>query len=148
MTMRKMDLYWRSNKEWWEYKDHIPTIKLDAPTEAQESYKNYIVQSSALHIIDCIKTERYMLLTLEGVPPEYRYNKYRINGVVYDPIIVYDISDNVIAIETTETDILHRLVEFINQADGEVDRPLPKRIEEPTPEDWDRYNDLLKKYCK
>ena len=146
--MRKMDLFWRSNREWWEYKDHIPTIKPDAPPEAQESYKNYIIQSSALHIVDCMKTGDYMLLTLEDNPPEYRFNKYRINGVIYDPVIVYDISDKVIAIKTTESDMVHRLVEFIEEEcipNGEKDRPLPAQIENPTPEDWDRYNDLLKK---
>ena len=30
--MKKLDLYWKSNREWWEYIDHIPTIKESAPS--------------------------------------------------------------------------------------------------------------------
>jgi hypothetical protein len=42
--MRKLDLYWKSNREWWEYKNHIPTIKESAPEKAKESYKRYLEQ--------------------------------------------------------------------------------------------------------
>lgn len=42
--MKKIDLYWKSNREWWEYKDHIPTIKESAPEKAKESYKRYLEQ--------------------------------------------------------------------------------------------------------
>ena len=42
--MRKLDLHWRSNPEWWELKNHIPVVKKDAPPEAQESYQIYLQQ--------------------------------------------------------------------------------------------------------
>ena len=42
--MKKLDLYWRSNRDWWEYKDNIPVIKDSAPPEAKESYKRYLEQ--------------------------------------------------------------------------------------------------------
>lgn len=43
--MKKLDLYWKSNREWWEYIDHIPTVKDSAPPEAKASYKNYLEQT-------------------------------------------------------------------------------------------------------
>ena len=42
--MRKLDLYWRSNRDWWEVKDLAPTLRKDAPREAWESYGRYLVQ--------------------------------------------------------------------------------------------------------
>ena len=42
--MTKLDLYWQSNSDWWELKNHIPVVKKDAPPEAQESYKRYLEQ--------------------------------------------------------------------------------------------------------
>lgn len=45
--MRKLDLYWRSNPDWWELNNHIPTVKKDAPLEAQESYQIYLQQTSS-----------------------------------------------------------------------------------------------------
>ena len=47
--MRKLDLYWRSNPDWWEWKNLIPTIRDDAPEEAQESYDRYRIQQG----LDC-----------------------------------------------------------------------------------------------
>lgn len=44
--VKKLDLYWRSNPEWWELKNHVPVIREDAPREAQESYKKYIEQKN------------------------------------------------------------------------------------------------------
>lgn len=44
--MRNIDLYWRSNREWWEFKNHIPVIRKDAPEEAQKSYANYLKQTT------------------------------------------------------------------------------------------------------
>ena len=26
--MKKVDMYWMSNDEWWEFKDHIPVVKV------------------------------------------------------------------------------------------------------------------------
>ena len=42
--MKKLDLYWKNDRSWWEFKNHIPVIKNDAPPEAQESYKRYLEQ--------------------------------------------------------------------------------------------------------
>lgn len=42
--MKKLDLYWKSNREWWEYENHVPKIKESAPTEAKESFQNYTKQ--------------------------------------------------------------------------------------------------------
>lgn len=39
---RKLDIYWRSNPDWWEYNDKdIAVVKSSAPPEAQESFKRY-----------------------------------------------------------------------------------------------------------
>jgi len=46
--MKKIDLFWQSNREWWEYKDHIPTIREDAPQEAKESYQRYLEQTTSI----------------------------------------------------------------------------------------------------
>lgn len=46
--MKKLDLFWKSNRSWWEFKNHIPTIKKDAPPQAQESYKRYLQQIKEL----------------------------------------------------------------------------------------------------
>lgn len=45
--MRKLDLYWRSNPDWWEFKNNIPSVKDDAPPEAKESYRRYQEQKKA-----------------------------------------------------------------------------------------------------
>lgn len=42
--MRMIDMYWMSNPDWWELRNHIPVVKETAPTEAQESYKKYLEQ--------------------------------------------------------------------------------------------------------
>ena len=42
--MRKLDLYWKTNRDWWEFKNHIPVVKDDAPLAAKESYQNYLKQ--------------------------------------------------------------------------------------------------------
>lgn len=40
--MRKLDFYWKSNKDWWYYdKNFIPRLKESAPPEAHESYQRY-----------------------------------------------------------------------------------------------------------
>lgn len=41
--MRKVDMYWMSNHDWWYYKNLIPTLKDDAPEEAQVSYDRYYI---------------------------------------------------------------------------------------------------------
>lgn len=43
--MRKLDFFWRSNKEWYHItEDGHFVINADAPKEAQESYKHYLEQ--------------------------------------------------------------------------------------------------------
>ena len=50
--MRKLDLYWKSNRDWWFFdKNLIPRIKDSAPKEAQESYKRYRSQSKNTKIL-------------------------------------------------------------------------------------------------
>ena len=45
--MKRLDFYWSSNPDWWEWKPNgTRVIKPDAPTEAQESYKHYLEQTS------------------------------------------------------------------------------------------------------
>ncbi len=53
--MRKLDLFWESNDDWWECKDGIPVLKESAPQEAKESYEHYLEQMSKEEIreIDC-----------------------------------------------------------------------------------------------
>ena len=46
--MRKLDLYWNSNREWWEFKNHIPVVKDDVPSEAKESYERYLKQQEVV----------------------------------------------------------------------------------------------------
>lgn len=43
--MKKLDMYWMSNRDWWEFKGFIATLKEDAPIEAKESYKRYLEQT-------------------------------------------------------------------------------------------------------
>ena len=44
--MRKLDLYWKSNRDWWEYdKDFYPVLTENAPKEAWESYLRYLEQT-------------------------------------------------------------------------------------------------------
>lgn len=43
--MIKLDFYWTTNRDWWEWKENgSRVIKPDAPEEAQESYKHYLEQ--------------------------------------------------------------------------------------------------------
>ena len=42
--MRFLDLYWKSNPDWWEFVDHVQVIRKDAPPEAQQSYQNFLRQ--------------------------------------------------------------------------------------------------------
>jgi len=42
--MRKLDLFWISNREWWEFRNHIPSLKENCPPEAKASYMRYLEQ--------------------------------------------------------------------------------------------------------
>lgn len=50
--MRKYDLYWKGKPEWWTLKNHVPVVRKDAPTEAQESYQRYLQQISSRVMLD------------------------------------------------------------------------------------------------
>lgn len=41
VKMKKLDMHWMSNRDWWELKNHIPTVEEDAPIEARVSYERY-----------------------------------------------------------------------------------------------------------
>ena len=43
--MKKLDLYWMSNRDWWEVKNLVPTIKSNAPSDAKASYARYLEQT-------------------------------------------------------------------------------------------------------
>lgn len=41
--MKKLDLYWVTNKDWWHYDDaYNKILNDDAPEEAKKSYKNFL----------------------------------------------------------------------------------------------------------
>ena len=40
--MRKLDLYWMTNKEWYGLKDMVYYIKDSAPEEAKKSFAHYL----------------------------------------------------------------------------------------------------------
>lgn len=43
--MRKYDMFWKSNPEWYDYDDNLfPVLTDKAPEEAKVSYQNYLVQ--------------------------------------------------------------------------------------------------------
>ena len=43
--MRKYDMYWSSNPDWFAYDDDLfPVLTDRAPAEARESYENYLAQ--------------------------------------------------------------------------------------------------------
>ncbi len=111
--MRSLDLFWKTNRDWWKYCNGIPVLKENAPSEAHQIYQNYIIQTAALHVVDSWKIGEYTVLTLEDEIPTYEHNKYRINSVLYDIVPTYDMGNKCIAIKTDEEDLGHRLVEFV-----------------------------------
>lgn len=43
--MRKLDLFWKTNREWYYYDEDLNVhIKSSAPDEAKESFKKYLEQ--------------------------------------------------------------------------------------------------------
>ena len=111
--MIKMDMYWMSKREWWEFKNHAPVVRDDAPPEAQQSYRNFLIDAAALHVVASWKIGEYTVLELEDKTPLYPYNKYWINGTIYDIVPIYDMGKKCIAVKTDEPDMTHRLVKFI-----------------------------------
>ena len=61
LTMRKYDLYWMENEDWYEFDESLfPRIKESAPPEAQRSYKRYLEQRGYTSICDtCPKMQEY-----------------------------------------------------------------------------------------
>jgi len=43
-TMKRLDLRWMDNEDWYTYKDGNAVLKDTAPKEAKESYKRYLEQ--------------------------------------------------------------------------------------------------------
>ena len=64
--MRKIDMFWQSNDDWWEFRNGIPTVKENAPQEAQESYTRYLKQTTEdiTRKIDCDWQEEFAPLIL------------------------------------------------------------------------------------
>lgn len=46
LHMRKLDLFWKSDHDWWGFKDGVPVLKGSAPQEARVSYEHYLEQMS------------------------------------------------------------------------------------------------------
>lgn len=117
--MRKLDIYWKSNRQWWEFQNHIPTIRKDAPPEAQESYANYcnqietMMQEQGMLVKEVWRIAEYSILVLEEELPKFPYNKYSIDGILYDIVPVYDMGNYCIAVKETSTDFLHSTVNFV-----------------------------------
>ncbi|MBS4900702.1 MAG: hypothetical protein KHZ87_08125 [Clostridiales bacterium] len=42
--MTKLDYFWLSNRDWYEYKGLKRVLKPSAPKEAKESYERYLKQ--------------------------------------------------------------------------------------------------------
>ena len=63
--MTKLNLYWKQNRDWWEYKDCIPVMREDAPIEAKLSYSQYVKQRKELDR----RTRRFFVIpkSMEGV---------------------------------------------------------------------------------
>lgn len=48
--MRRLDLYWMSNRGWWKFEKGCTVIQDTAPQDAQESYNRYLLQNG----LDCL----------------------------------------------------------------------------------------------
>ncbi len=47
--MKKFDVYWKSNKDWYFYDGFVPKLKEDAPEEAKKSFEHYLQQKRELY---------------------------------------------------------------------------------------------------
>lgn len=63
-------------------------------------------------MIDEWQLQKYMVLTLNQDPPLIPYWKYRIDGVIYNVVPVYDLPRCIIAIEA-EGSFIGKTVEFV-----------------------------------
>lgn len=48
-SMKKFDVYWKSNKDWYFYDGFVPKLKEDAPEEAKKSFEHYLQQKRELY---------------------------------------------------------------------------------------------------
>ena len=71
----------------------------------KESDERMVVETSRLY--------KYTIMYLDQeIPWKIRWNKYLIDGIVYDPVVAYDVASNVIVIEE-EGDFVGKTVKFI-----------------------------------
>lgn len=47
--MKKFDVYWKSNKDWYFYDGFVPKLKEDAPEGAKKSFEHYLQQKRELY---------------------------------------------------------------------------------------------------
>lgn len=47
--MRKFDVYWKTNKDWYYYDGLVPKLKENAPEAAKESFEHYKRQKKELY---------------------------------------------------------------------------------------------------
>lgn len=61
--MRKLDLFWKSNHNWWESKDGVSVLKERTSQETRGSYEHYLEQTGEERIrtiaCDCGKAYGY-----------------------------------------------------------------------------------------
>ena len=84
----------------------------------QKSYQKYfkntrriIMEKNKAVVIDEFHIHKYQVLVLDNLPMTILYYKFRIKGILYDPVPVYDLK-NCIAIESNES-FLGEIVEFV-----------------------------------
>lgn len=66
-----------------------------------------------LKIVDEFQIGKYMVLKLDGnIQDTKDYRKYRIDGKIYNPVPVYDMGNNVIAVES-ENSFFGKTVDFV-----------------------------------
>lgn len=64
--MKKFDLHWMSNREWFYFTKKGAILKTDAPQEAQESFQRYIGQTKNSRIL--LPNEIYMPHSEDELP--------------------------------------------------------------------------------
>lgn len=58
--MRTLDLYWKSNRDWWFYdKNLIPLLRVTAPPEAQKSYIKYRLEKGCSVCTACLRMQKF-----------------------------------------------------------------------------------------
>lgn len=70
--MRKFDLYWMSNRDWFTFTRNGPVVSPDAPQEAQDSYQRYLEQTKNYRILP---SQEIYLLGNDGEFPNKTGNR-------------------------------------------------------------------------